>query len=794
MLPPTIFDSWFTYLATCAVMLCAQTVYVLFGFGAGLIAVGTLALVYPDLRDVVVMILLVNLPAELSVVLSSRRTIAWRGVLLICLGILVGIPLGTLILKEGEPTFVLALLGGFLIVAGLTFLTLPGDRVVNWPDWVKPPVGLVSGILTGLFGTGGPPLIVYYRLGALPKTAFRGNLMAIFLLMTFVRAPSYAMGGLITTTRVWSSLAVLPAVLLGAWLGHRIHITLPEPTFRRLVSLALMAIGLVLLLRLLGGCFPMFDEDDLFRRTGGGDLPQRGKTYGGTLWDLNRDTLPDLLLSRHANRAEIYLNQGGLRFARRAHPSGLPSNQPDHHGSAACDFDGDGDWDAYVTVGAEHGRELSRNQLWVQESSAGPAGPVFLDAAAAHSLLQDPIGRGRGALWADFDQDRRPELLLLNYASPARLLAREDDHWYDVTWRLPPPPPVVLWTPGRPPPPAVERARSTWIHTAVTADFDASGTVDLLAVGRAGYCGLWLNAGQGQFYDLTSQSNLKQALFPHLPSHAAAGDVDGDGDLDLVFLYRPDPVVKPLRGPLELWLCRELRDGPRYEPVSAGFGRASAHDPLAGMLADLDNDGNLDLYVVQSARGEDPPNLLLQGDGRGGFRDMTAAWGGAGPAGGQPESVWTADLDADGDLDLLTFNGGGEVEASSQAVVCYENRSDRLRGVTVHLTAAGGPGHGLGARLMLEVAGRRQLRQIVSLANPVNTAILPAHFGVGEHPGPFRLIIDWPDGRRERLMLPRPGVAYAVRQGEGRATVLTPGRAGEEPAMGRSTHDRKGSP
>jgi len=249
MLPPTIFTSWTDYLAACLVMLCSQTVYVLFGFGAGLIAVGTLALVFPDIQDIVVLILLVNLPAELSVVFTSRRSISWRGVVKICTGILVGIPLGTVILKRGEPTFILALLGWVLVLSGAAFLVVPRQRNVTWPRGTAPGVGLISGVLTGLFGTGGPPLIIYYQLSDLPKAAFRGNLMAIFMLMTFVRAPSYAFGGLITMPRVWSGLAVMPAVVLGAWLGNRIHITLTEPTFRRLVSVVLIIIGLVLLLR-----------------------------------------------------------------------------------------------------------------------------------------------------------------------------------------------------------------------------------------------------------------------------------------------------------------------------------------------------------------------------------------------------------------------------------------------------------------------------------------------------------------------------------------------------------------
>lgn len=249
-MPETIFASLPEYLATCTVLVLAQLVYVLMGFGSGLITVGLLALLLPEqIQDVVVLQLLVNLPAELLVVWKSRAEIRWRPILTLGVGIAVGIPLGAWILKTGDPVFVLKILGGFLIAVGLVFLRLP--PMLRWtpPDAAAPPTGLVSGVLTGLFGTGGPPLIIWYRLTAHTKAAFRGNLMTIFLLMTVVRVPSYLTAGLITPPRLRSMAAVLPAVFLGAWLGHRMHIRISERTFQLLVSVLLAAIGAMLLVR-----------------------------------------------------------------------------------------------------------------------------------------------------------------------------------------------------------------------------------------------------------------------------------------------------------------------------------------------------------------------------------------------------------------------------------------------------------------------------------------------------------------------------------------------------------------
>jgi uncharacterized membrane protein YfcA len=250
LLASTVFGSLPRYLLACLILLGAEAVYVLFGFGVGLIAVGTLAMVLPQVQDVVVLLVLVNLPPEALVVTKSRRSINWRGVLLVCVGIAVGVPLGTIVLQQSNPLFILVLLGGFLLLAGLVFLLLPERYRVRWPRWAGAVAGGLGGLLAGMFGTGGPPLILYYRLAGLDKTTFRGNLMAVFLVVSLVRLASYAVAGLITTERLWSAALALPAVLLGTLLGNAIHLRIRELTFQRLVAAALMAIGALLLVRL----------------------------------------------------------------------------------------------------------------------------------------------------------------------------------------------------------------------------------------------------------------------------------------------------------------------------------------------------------------------------------------------------------------------------------------------------------------------------------------------------------------------------------------------------------------
>jgi hypothetical protein len=185
---------------------------------------------------------------ELTVVFAFRKRIRWRGVLLISAGICAGIPLGTAFLKLGETGVILVLLGIFLILAGLAFFLVPRKGGAKWPVWAAPPVGAISGFLSGVFGTGGPPLVFYYRLQGLDKSSFRANLMAVFLVITVIRLPCYLAWDLVTLPRLYSALAMLPAVALGAFLGYRLHLGISELIFRRMVGVALMILGILLLI------------------------------------------------------------------------------------------------------------------------------------------------------------------------------------------------------------------------------------------------------------------------------------------------------------------------------------------------------------------------------------------------------------------------------------------------------------------------------------------------------------------------------------------------------------------
>ena len=122
----------------------------------------------------------------------------------------------------------------------------------------------------------------------------------------------------------------------------------------------------------------------------------------------------------------------------------------------------------------------------------------------------------------------------------------------------------------------------------------------------------------------------------------AVADVDGDGRQDILFVSQV--------GGNELW--RNLGGG-KFENITDRAGVALAERiKVTASFADIDNDGDADLYVTTVRDG----NVLLENDGHGNFRDITEG-SGLGYVGHSSGAVFF-DYDRDGLLDLFLVNVG----------------------------------------------------------------------------------------------------------------------------------------
>jgi hypothetical protein len=475
-------------------------------------------------------------------------------------------------------------------------------------------------------------------------------------------------------------------------------------------------------------------DGPLFRMHRATGLPHRTSTFGGTLADLDGDGRRDLIMSLHGDEdAAFYRNHGDLTFSALELAS-RPTGLRDHHGTAACDDDGDGIWDLFLTAGADRGRGGSSKQLWRHDGHLG-----FTSPCGCEHLLVDPDGRGRGALWLQLSPAELPSLLLLNFWSPPRLFGREEGRWVDRTG----------WLRALPAGVAPEVGDS-WI-VGVTADLDGDRAPDLVSMG-VGW-GVWRNV-EGRL-ELVTETGVP-ADGPQV-ADAAAGDVDGDGDHDLVLV---------LQGGQVHVLLNESSPGTiRFTGPVVANQPLSIHEPVSCALADLDNDGHLDLAVARRSSDSIAKPVLMRGTGDGTFLPVSSPRAGLAGVASRAMAIWAEDLDLDGDLDLLAINGEELEKHQEGAVVIYENLTT-LRGLTLELVpVADGPPHALGAEVALEAGDVRQVRQVRSVANPWNSTVAPVHFGVDDELGPLTVTVTWPSGRRQTQVVPFSGVDYRLTEG-----------------------------
>jgi hypothetical protein len=394
-----------------------------------------------------------------------------------------------------------------------------------------------------------------------------------------------------------------------------------------------------------------------------------------------------------------------------------------------ADFDGDGDPDLCLS------QYMSTPPLRLfRNDGAG----MFVDVTAPPLTQGDPT---IAVIWGDADNDGDLDLFRVHFFEPSSVVCRNTGGTFAVA--------APLSTKGG-------------IGGAVWGDFDRDGDLDLVFVTHFGRAVLYQNAGglsftQGQF--------LPEALAP------IAVDYDGDGGLDLHLVAgNHDALLR--------------NDGGTF--VAPGIF-LDTDQRSAAAWSDYDRDGDPDFYLVKVSG----TNRLLRNDGGGTFTDVTAGTP-LGLAGDCDDASWV-DVDNDGDLDLFVVrgvaanvlfrnDGGAFVNAGSSALDGVGTRraaawadydgdgdldvyvtSDSTRGRLIrndlgpshwlHVDLVGGVSNrsGIGARIRVKSGGVWQM-QDVSGGSGFSQNSLTAEFGLGASTMADSVVVHWPSGRSQVLV------------------------------------------
>lgn len=236
------------YLLAALILLGAYFIRGISGFGSGLIAVPLLAHLLP-LTFVVPLILITDFVASILLGFHVRQHTRWDEIWpLLPFGFL-GVIAGTTLLVNVPRTPLLMTLGALVLLFGMrSVLNLHGSRIIS-RLWAAP-AGMIGGTISGLFGTGGPPYVIYLNHRIHQPAELRATFTGLFFLEGLWRVITFIFAGLFHDIElIAATLAALPLVAIGLWIGNHVHLGLTRTQMQRIIGMLLLVSGGSLLWR-----------------------------------------------------------------------------------------------------------------------------------------------------------------------------------------------------------------------------------------------------------------------------------------------------------------------------------------------------------------------------------------------------------------------------------------------------------------------------------------------------------------------------------------------------------------
>ncbi|MGE5814836.1 MAG: CRTAC1 family protein [Acidobacteriota bacterium] len=493
---------------------------------------------------------------------------------------------------------------------------------------------------------------------------------------------------------------------------------------------------------------------------------------GAAFLDFDGDGWQDILLvngtdwpgrsGTNAVTARLFRNTGRGAFADVTDGSGL--GVPIYGmGAAAADFDNDGRVDVLITA-------VGQSRLF-RNTGAGR----FVDVTD-RAGLSGRTAFSTSAIWLDYDRDGWLDLLICNYVrwSPESDISCSMDGKTKSYCTPEAYPGSTVWM-------FRNQGNGTFQDTTAAAglldptskalgvamlDYDADGWPDLFIANDTQPNKLYRNKGNGSFVETAVEAGLafSEDGRARAGMGADAADYDNSG--------APSIVVSNFSGEM-LGLYKQTGRA-QYADRAPGsdVGRATRQTLGFGcFFFDADLDGLLDLLVVNGHIDDtwtrtqrrveyaEPPHLFHNlGGGR--LADVAREAGAQFAAPKVGRGAAFADIDLDGDLDvLLTTNGG--------RAYLYRNDADAGRSIRLSLRGTKSNRDGIGARVSARTASGTIDRLVRTGSSYLSQSELPVTVGLGAQSSLDRAVIDWPSGARDTVGPLAAGKSYTITEGRG---------------------------
>jgi uncharacterized membrane protein YfcA len=222
------------------------------GFGGGVVAVPMLALIAP-LQVVVPLTSALNTVASLSQGFRDWRKVEWREMARILPFALIGVVAGIFFLANIDPQPLSRAFGLFVVMYAAYALLSKGQTPAIPRRWLTPVAAVMSlcaGVIGSVFGgAAGPIFVIYLNSLKVEKDRFRATMTMLMLTLGTTRLIGYVIAGMYTQKVLILLAIAIPLSYAGGFLGIRVAQRINQQLFNRVVSIVLLASGVILMLK-----------------------------------------------------------------------------------------------------------------------------------------------------------------------------------------------------------------------------------------------------------------------------------------------------------------------------------------------------------------------------------------------------------------------------------------------------------------------------------------------------------------------------------------------------------------
>ena len=231
------------FLLACVVVLVAATISGLAGFGLATVSIPPLLFVYEP-ATVIALIKIITIGTTWIIMVHAWRDISWRWIARLAPTALVGLFVGSWLLRVLDADVIKVIAGVVVFVLALALLRWQ-PRGFRGRPWMVPALGLVSGTGSTSVGLSGPPVVLYFTMMDVGKATLRATIATYFVTLDLIGLPTLVSQGTVTTDDLKLALSLAPVAVIGRLLGIRLVPYVSALAFRRVTLGLLLVTGAV---------------------------------------------------------------------------------------------------------------------------------------------------------------------------------------------------------------------------------------------------------------------------------------------------------------------------------------------------------------------------------------------------------------------------------------------------------------------------------------------------------------------------------------------------------------------